>query len=123
MFGTGTARNPAWTPQPWQKDPDMKLVMAAALAALLASGAAQAQTPGSAMGDESLPSCSHAVTDHCTQRGEAMTPSPRMHHHAAIHHHHRKMAMNGHKHHTRHRHAVKHAVAKKHAMATAKPKG
>lgn len=101
----------------------MKLVMAAALTALLASGAAQAQTPGSTMSDESLPSCSRTVTDHCTQRGEAMKAAPAMHHPAAARHHHRRLAMNGHKHHARHRHAVKHAVAKKHAMAQVKPKG
>ena len=107
----------------------MRLVLTAALATLLAGGAAQAQTPNSGMPDDNLPACSRAVTDHCIQRGEAMRAAPAKHHHAAMRHHHaRKMAMKRH-----HHRAMKHAMAKKHPrhaantapkpMAPAKPKG
>jgi hypothetical protein len=90
----------------------MKLILAAALAALLAGGGAQAQTAGSAMGDENVPPCSRTVTDHCIQRSEGMKAGPAMHHHAASrHHHNRKMAMKHHKHHMA-----------RHAMAAGKPK-
>ena len=109
----------------------MKLILAAAFATLLAGGGAQAQTTGSAMGDESVPSCSRTVTDHCIQRGEAMRAAPAMHHRAGTGH--RRTAMNSHGHHAHHHGTVKHAMVKKHvrhaaktaphAMAPVKPKG
>ncbi|QGN55531.1 hypothetical protein [Novosphingobium sp. Gsoil 351] len=103
----------------------MKIVLAAAIAALFAGGAAQAQTPA-ATGDSDVPSCSRTVTDHCIQRGEAMRAAPAAHHHAAMRHHHAgKGAMKRH-----HHRAVRHAKARRqaahvahHSAPAVKPKG